>query len=1073
MSKTGVSRISGNPSPKIGEKTLYKIEEWYPGTPKAEQNPALVTWELFKKRSNGSYTTTNIKKVGDGNFTFGEVASKNTYRLEAYLHEPEGHGSTTIDITPQPAGIPKIDKVELHYADDSPGTVFSYNEKLIAKAQCVNLSGEKLLFTLWEDDAAGDGHDAGNLFIDSKEVLVDRTGVATAEFALTKALMQKAANGETEPKKLEFYVTVEYYRNRKHATNNVDVQNPEYKEPAQPASDSKTPTSDSNQNNTPADANNQQSQQPASKKEESGIGDNSQTPDAVNETKGTVEPEQKPTTENPEGKTTSVVEEPKTESLLDAFFAKEEFTQPTDEQDGTHTYGFARDNNNINKENIAKIIKGKVDSAVKKDKKYAKLDDIKNALTKTSYKKGESISFSLYKLGPVMVRINNAPLEEEVFVVAKTMLLDGKEVSINIKEKEEYLVAKDANLPVMEAKENGAELTTLKATAQNGIAKVKIKLRPKSDETLKEWHEKLSGKKDGTHTYKFGGTNKTGTADEKKRIAGVIANKIKDELAKQEKLTKIDTIVKALTKEVYSKDEEVTFDVYKKVTEFLWLKAECTGNIKKHEGEFLKKDGAYFEVAKKCPRCEAAITVEEFKKMYPDVAQLFDKGTNSFGSPTIETFLTSLNKTLKEFKINTCVRKAFFLTQITKETGYFSRADENLYYTTEGALHSFWSKSSHPRLYSNPSEFFKSPEKLGNYVYRGIAENGDEASGDGYKYRGRGLIQITRKKGYRRFGEYSGKDLVADPDLLLSDLDLATRSAGWYWKHGVVLNNGSEKDLSTVADKGDFKEATRLVHGSTDDVAARETILAKIKEVLKTDECQATNTGDADVEYHIQSSGEIQYKYKNEKRETAAYFYHDSAGTIHDLGKYKLVKVKENYGGVYKDKLGKDTENIYLIDVRNVKHNYKKGTVGFTMTVNTSRYYMNDVTMAALFGALLECNYDDFVFNGFSNEKGESVGGSKSHKNGMNGDLRYLRTDKKGGRTDLFDSGEETGWKGMDETRQNAFNDALYKFGWKSMLSQNYGEKDEKLLNHCTHDKDKNHNDHLHIQGFAPTLKEI
>jgi hypothetical protein len=67
MSKIGVAKISGNPSPKIGEKTLYTITDWYPSTPASERNPALVTWELFKKRSNGSFTTTNIKKIGDGN----------------------------------------------------------------------------------------------------------------------------------------------------------------------------------------------------------------------------------------------------------------------------------------------------------------------------------------------------------------------------------------------------------------------------------------------------------------------------------------------------------------------------------------------------------------------------------------------------------------------------------------------------------------------------------------------------------------------------------------------------------------------------------------------------------------------------------------------------------------------------------------------------------------------------------------------------------------------------------------------------------------------------------------------
>uniref|UniRef100_A0AAU6WTA6 Uncharacterized protein n=1 Tax=Chryseobacterium endophyticum TaxID=1854762 RepID=A0AAU6WTA6_9FLAO len=76
MSKKGVSKISGNPAPKVGEKTTYMVTDWYPATPAGERNPAAVTWELFKKRSNGSFTTTNIKKKGDGSFTFGEVASK-------------------------------------------------------------------------------------------------------------------------------------------------------------------------------------------------------------------------------------------------------------------------------------------------------------------------------------------------------------------------------------------------------------------------------------------------------------------------------------------------------------------------------------------------------------------------------------------------------------------------------------------------------------------------------------------------------------------------------------------------------------------------------------------------------------------------------------------------------------------------------------------------------------------------------------------------------------------------------------------------------------------------------------
>lgn len=770
-------------------------------------------------------------------------------------------------------------------------------------------------------------------------------------------------------------------------------------------------------------------------------------------------------------------EEVKIEGIITAYFAKEEFTKETAEVDGQHEYKFANTNNNIDKNKIATIIKKKVDAQVKAEKKYAKLEDIKNALTLNSYGEGDPITFNLYKLGAEFKKINSAPLEEEVYVVAKTFLLDGKEVSITIKEKETIVVDADADVPVLEAKENGAELTTLKAIVENGIAKVKIKLRPKADEDLKKWKEKLlKGKKEGTYSYKFK-NDTTITADNKKQLATIICNNAKQGKQDNAKIADgktafADDVEKALENKTYKSGDTISFDTYKTQAENLWLEAECQGDTKKHEGEYLKSDGEYFVIGEGgCPRCETLITAKEFKEMFPDVTQLFQRGTNTLNSTTIDGFLEVLNKTLKEFKINTCVKKAFFLAQISKETGFFSRIDENLYYTTEEALHSFWSQASHPKLYSNPSDFYQNPQKLGNYVYRNVAENGDEESGDGYKFRGRGLIQITRKKGYRRFGEFTGKDLTTNPDLLLEDLDLMVRSAGWYWKHGVLLNNGTEKDLNTVAEKCDFKETTRLIHGSTDDVAAREIILSKIKTVLKTDECQ--KNADTDIEYHIQSSGEIQYKMKNEKREMAEYFYHDSAGNIHKLGKYKLNKVKENYSGNYKDKLGKDTDNVYLIDIRTVKKTYNNNGKNFTLVINTNRYYMNDVTLASLYGAILECSYDDFVFNGFSNEKGESIGGSHSHKNGMNGDLRYLRTDKKGGTTDLFNSSEESGWKGLDESRQNNFNDALHKFGWKSMLSQSYGERKEKLLNKCTNDSENNHNDHLHIQGYAPTLKEL
>lgn len=240
------------------------------------------------------------------------------------------------------------------------------------------------------------------------------------------------------------------------------------------------------------------------------------------------------------------------------------------------------------------------------------------------------------------------------------------------------------------------------------------------------------------------------------------------------------------------------------------------------------------------------------------------------------------------------------------------------------------------------------------------------------------------------------------------------------------------------------------------------------------DEVSLSNTTE-DIIFHIFQSGEIQFTINNAKRKTAKYIYYDEENQQHDLGSYTVNKVKKYYAeALYYDKLGKDTQYIYLVDIRNIK-NYSSDTKKFQLKINTNRYYIADVVLASLFGAMLENSYSDYVFNGFSNELGQSIGGSTSHKHGINGDLRYLRKDASGGKTDLFKDNEEIGWKGLDVVRQNKFNDALYKFGWKSMLSQYYGETGKKkLLNHCSDDyKKKAHNDHLHLQSYKPTIKEV
>jgi hypothetical protein len=162
---------------------------------------------------------------------------------------------------------------------------------------------KELVFTLWEDDAKGSGHNANNKAIDMAKAKVNEKGVAVVEFMLTKALMQKAIQGETDPKKLEFYVTVEYYKNKKHATENVEINNPFPQQKPQTPSASKPTISKAK--GSPAE------QKPKSKKEEKGIGE--KIAEAGKElwdwleAKGTAKKDQEPKKQENKGLTSSSV----------------------------------------------------------------------------------------------------------------------------------------------------------------------------------------------------------------------------------------------------------------------------------------------------------------------------------------------------------------------------------------------------------------------------------------------------------------------------------------------------------------------------------------------------------------------------------------------------------------------------------------------------------------------------------------------------------------------------------------------------------------------------------------------
>ena len=568
----GVKTITGSKYPRIGEATFYEVTAFHKGT--VVIDPSTIKWKLYQFKDGKWDELSGPVKTGKKiSFTFPQKWYAKQLLIEAYIFDAEGKAPPGFIVKPC-MGDRKINNTEILNGEGKPITqIPKYGQHITLRATTENMVGEVLKLGVWERDSySEEGHDPkGNqLLWSGNSKKVNNKGFGEQRILLSPDMMMKAGKSMFDGSEHEYYLLVEadkkytISKTQPVSTEIVLSKGDHQIAKREPVPEKKPKLTD---------------QKPVKIKNATGF-------DPI-----VVEGITKAVVDMPE-------ELPKVEGIITAYFAKEEFTKETDEAAGEHKYTFANNNDNIDKDKIAGIIKKKVDAQVKADKKYAKPDDIKTVLSATSYKKGETISFKLHKLGANFIKINSAPLEEEIYVVAKTFLLDGKEVTIKIKEKDTVLVVADADLPVLEAKENGAEITALKATVENGIAKIKIKLRPKADTDLATWKDKLTGIKDGTHTYKFGSEgNNTKTAEQKKKIAGIIAGKIKATLAESKKFAKVEAIEKALTNEIYNKNEEITFDVYKTVIENLWLKVECQGT-KKYEGDYLKKDGEYFVVGK-------------------------------------------------------------------------------------------------------------------------------------------------------------------------------------------------------------------------------------------------------------------------------------------------------------------------------------------------------------------------------------------------------------------------------------------------------------------------------------------
>jgi putative chitinase len=184
-----------------------------------------------------------------------------------------------------------------------------------------------------------------------------------------------------------------------------------------------------------------------------------------------------------------------------------------------------------------------------------------------------------------------------------------------------------------------------------------------------------------------------------------------------------------------------------------------------------------------------------------------------------EALLAAINEVLAKYNINTPLRIQHFLAQIYTESGGLTVFKENLNYSNTGLRRVFGKYFTELQAL----QYQRQPEKIANRVYANRLGNGPESSGDGWKYRGKGAIQITGKANYQSLSNDLGIDFVTNPQLL-ETIPYSIISAGWYW---------DKAKLNVIADKDDVMAVSKKVNGGTNGLQERIKWLEHFKKVIK------------------------------------------------------------------------------------------------------------------------------------------------------------------------------------------------------------------------------------------------
>jgi putative chitinase len=173
-------------------------------------------------------------------------------------------------------------------------------------------------------------------------------------------------------------------------------------------------------------------------------------------------------------------------------------------------------------------------------------------------------------------------------------------------------------------------------------------------------------------------------------------------------------------------------------------------------------------------------------------------------NPQVTSWHQAMTEVLPAFDINTPLRVAAFIAQCAHESREFTVLQENLNYDAAGLMRIF------PRYFQkiNPADYARQPERIASLVYGSRMGNGAESTRDGWRYRGRGPIQLTGKDNYTACSKDLFGDLriVENPDMVSSDKKTSLMTASWFWK---------KNNINALADAGDIVAMTRRINGGT------------------------------------------------------------------------------------------------------------------------------------------------------------------------------------------------------------------------------------------------------------------